>query len=252
MFIFRSLIAGLLFVLPMAIFSAEENFILLNGTTKESVVELGPHVDERVTPCSTFKVALCLMGFDAGILQDAHHPVWLYQDGFDDWLEIWQEPQTPQSWIKHSCFWYSKVLATCLGPEQFQYYLTALDYGNQDASGGLTQAWVLSSLKISVREQALFLQKLLQNAHPLSERAMQQTRQLLFLEEMPNGWKLFGKTGWSGSKLKFDGQNEVGWFVGWVEKDGECFPFAYHKRDGRLELLQRIPRVKQLLTEALF
>jgi beta-lactamase class D len=32
----------------------------------------------RFSPCSTFKIPLALMGFDAGILKDAHDPAWDY------------------------------------------------------------------------------------------------------------------------------------------------------------------------------
>ena len=36
----------------------------------------------RYTPASTFKLAIALMGYDAGILQDAHAPVWDYQPSY--------------------------------------------------------------------------------------------------------------------------------------------------------------------------
>jgi len=55
---------------------AEENFLLLDCSTGETLQESGPHIEERITPCSTFKIALSLMGFDAGILQDEEHPQW--------------------------------------------------------------------------------------------------------------------------------------------------------------------------------
>lgn len=231
-------------------FAAEENFLLINGNSGQCIVEIGPHIDERMTPCSTFKITLSLMGFDSGILQDENHPIWLFQEGYDDFLESWKSPQTPQSWMKTSCLWFSRVLAASLGIQKFQFYLDAFDYGNQDASGGLTNAWLVSSLKISPREQAAFIQKMLQKKHPVSDYAIDRTKQLVFLEELPTGWKLFGKTGWSGSTNKPDGQNELGWFVGWIEKEGEYFPFAYNIRESKINLPQRIPRVKQLLAES--
>jgi beta-lactamase class D len=231
-------------------FSAEENFLLVNSKSGEIMLEMGPHVDERVTPCSTFKIALSLMGFDSGILQDEKNPVWLFQEGYDDFLESWKSPQTPQSWMKTSCLWFSRVLAACLGIQKFQFYLASLDYGNQDASGGLTNAWLTSSLEISPREQVAFIQKMLQEEHPVSSHAIHMTRKLLFLEELPNGWKLFGKTSWSGSTNKLDGKNELGWFIGWIQKGDNLLPFAYNIRENKINLPQRIPRVKQLLIES--
>ena len=77
------------------------------------------------------------------------------------------------------------------------------------------------------------------------------TKAILFKEELPEGWKLFGKTGWSGSDIAKDGKTlEHGWFVGWIEKDCYFFPFAYLIRAQKINLDQRIPRVKQLLVES--
>jgi beta-lactamase class D len=230
------------------VFSVEENFVLINGKSGKIIVEKGSHIDERITPCSTFKIALSLMGFDAGILKDENDPIWQFQEGYDDFKESWKHPQTPQSWMKTSCVWYSRVLATKLEIQKFQFYLDALDYGNRDASGGLTKAWLTSSLKISPMEQIGFIQKMLKNELPISNYAIEKTKQLLFLEELQTEWKLFGKTGSSTSKP--DGKNELGWFVGWIQKGNEYYLFAYNIRDEKVILSQRIPRVKQLLVES--
>jgi beta-lactamase class D len=247
-FLFLRSITCLLLTFPCAFaFSAVENFILVNGVSKESVLELGPHVNKRVTPCSTFKIALSLIGFDSGILKDEKTPVWPFQEGYDDLFESWRSPQTPESWLKTTCIWYSRVLTTKLGLENFQIYLAALDYGNQDASGGLTNAWLSSSLKISPREQVEFIQKIVQEKLPVSSYAVRKTKSLIFIEELPNGWKLFGKTGWS---IKPENENEIGWFVGWIEKDQHFFPFAYNICENKINLAQRIPRVKQLLRDS--
>lgn len=251
-FPFSKLIAFFLFIFSCTSYLlAEENFILLDGASSKSIIELGPHIQKRITPCSTFKIALSLMGFDTGILRDANDPIWLFQEGYDDFLEEWKMPQTPQTWIKKSCVWFSKVLITQIGEEKAQAYLALFNYGNQDLSGGLTKAWLSSSLKISPKEQVSFLQKMLQNTLPILDTAMQKTKELLLLEDLPREWKLFGKTGWSGSIIGQDGKNiEFGWFVGWIEKDGSFFPFAYTVCEEKIDLAQRIPRVKQLLIES--
>lgn len=225
------------------VFSAEENFLLINGVTDEIVLELGNQIDERISPYSTFKIALSLMGYDAGILKDERTPVWDYQEGYDDFLEPWRGPQTPQSWIKYSCVWYSKILALQLGLEKIQSYLSSMEYGNEDLSGGLAPpgpthvAWINSSLKISPKEQVDFLQKMICERLPISTNAIQMTKSLLYKEELPEGWKLFGRTGY-------------GWFVGWIEKDHRFFPFAYHIHEQKIDPDQRIQRVKQLLLES--
>lgn len=85
----------------------------------------------------------------------------------------------------------------------------------------------------------------------VSPHAIEMTKAILFKEELPGGWKLFGKTGWSGSDITKDGKTlEHSWFVGWIEKDDSFYPFAYLIRDKKINLDQRIPRVKQLLVES--
>lgn len=248
------LIASLLLIFPcMYGFSGEENFLLINCETNQIVFELGLHINERISPCSTFKITLSLMGYDAGILKDENTPTWDFQDGYDDWLVSWRAPQTPLSWMQNSCVWYSKVLSLQLGLEKIQSYLDSMGYGNKDMSGGLAQpgpgnvAWINSSLTISPREQVDFIQSMIQNKLSISSYAIEITKALLFKEKLAEGWKLFGKTGWSGADI---GKGEHGWFVGWIEKDHNFYPFAYLIRDKKINLDQRIPRVKELLRQS--
>lgn len=235
-----------------SLFTAEENFIVLNAKTDQVIEERGPHVNDRVTPCSTFKITLALMGFDSGVLVDENNPVWEFKEGYDDFLETWKAPQTPASWMKYSCIWYSRIIAETLGEESFQHYLDIFDYGNRDASGGLSAlCWVNSSLKISPREQALFIQKMVLGKLPVSQEALSKTKAILFQGITQDGSMLYGKTGWTGSRKDEAGNTyEIGWFVGWIEKGQDMFPFAYYIRDSKIELTQRIPRAKQLLHES--
>jgi len=241
----------------MHAFAAEENFLLINATTDEIITELGPNIHTQMSPCSTFKIPLSLMGYDASVLKDETNPIWEFQEGYDDWLASWRAPQSPLSWMKYSCVWYSKVLSLKLGLEKIQTYLTAFAYGNQDASEGLADPgpldpfWINSSLKISAREQVDFIQKMIRSQLPVSSTAIQMTKTLLFKEELAEGWKLFGKTGWSGSDITKDGKTlEHSWFVGWIEKEHSFYPFAYLIRDNKINLEQRVPRVKQLLIQS--
>ena len=250
-------IAGLFLVFCVYGFSAEETFLLIDGKTSEVVLEVGRGVNERMSPCSSFKIALSLMGYDAGILKDENIPIWDFQEGYDDLLEFWKAPQAPESWMKYSCVWYSKLLALQLGEETIQSYLTSMEYGNKDIAGGLGRpgpesvAWINSSLEISPKEQVYFIQKMIQGKLPVSTSAMAVTKVILFKEELAKGWKLFGKTGWSGSDVGGDGEGfEHSWFVGWIEKDQGFYPFAYLIREKKIRLEARIPRVKHLLLES--
>lgn len=222
----------------------EENFLLYDLQTTQFIQEQGPHCDEQVACCSTFKIPLSLMGFDAGILETEKSPLWPFQEGYNDWLPIWKQPHSPQLWMRHSCVWFSQVLTTILGMERFQHYVDLFDYGNRDLSGdpgknnGLTRAWLNSSLKISPREQINFLAKIVENRLPVSSHAIAMTKQILFMGELEGGWSLYGKTG-SGNRKNPDGSEDpdlkMGWFVGWLEKEERTLIFAFNLLDEQYE-----------------
>lgn len=214
----------------------------------------------RFAPCSTFKIVLSLIGYDSGILIDEMHPVLPFKKGYPEWLEVWKQDQTPTSWIKNSCVWYSQVFTQKLGMEKFQSYITKLQYGNMDLSGdkgknnGLTNAWLSSSLEISPEEQLAFLQNLLNNNLPFTQYAHDLTKKILFLEELPGGWKLYGKTG-NGSLLSADRTKKLeiqhGWFIGWLEKGDNKIIFISHIADNAKEERYASLRAKEQTKEKL-
>jgi beta-lactamase class D len=166
--------------------------------------------NKRYTPASTFKIAISLMGFDSGILQNETHPTWNYKPDYADWLERWKQPHNPKLWFANSCVWYSQITTKKLGIERFTAYTKRLKYGNQDTSGdkgmnnGLTNCWLSSSLSISPREQINFLNQLTENKLPVTLKAQEKTQNIMYQETLANGWKLYGKTG-SGSQLDANG-----------------------------------------------
>lgn len=176
----------------------------------------------RFTPCSTFKVPLALMGFDSGVLSDAHHPVWNYDPKRDIAHRAVERAATdPTRWEADSVVWYSQELTRKLGVRRFQAYVDRFGYGNRDLSGGLTRAWLGSSLAISPDEQVAFLRRML--GHQLvSARAHAQAEAIIPQFAGSGGWRVHGKTGSGGLA---DG-SLLGWFVGWADKGGRRAVFA--------------------------
>lgn len=229
---FGLVLAGLMAgVRPAA---AAECLLVTDAQSRKVVAQSGACM-ARYAPFSTFKIAISLMAFDAGLLQSATMPVLETEPGLADWNEAWRGPQTPQSWMTRSVVWFSQVLTRQLGSERFAAYVHAFRYGNENVSGvkgaedGLTSAWLGAALVISPREQVDFLRRMLAGDLPVSRRAVEQTRNLLKAEETPLGWSLFGKTG-GGYARRPDGtldrSRPLGWFVGWVEKEGRTLVFA--------------------------
>lgn len=236
---------------------AEGCFFAKEGHT---VLQSAGDLDRRHTPQSTFKIPLSLMGFDAGILGDEHHPLWPFTEGYVDFREAWKQDQNPKSWIKESCVWYSQVLTKQLGRDKFQDYVMKFDYGNGDISGdtgqdnGLTNSWLSSSLKISAREQGAFLERMLEGALPVTSHALEMTKKILFVEDLPQGWKLYGKTG-MGSLINADGTKNPdlyhGWFIGWMEKGDKRIIFVHHMEDEKKEDMGAGQRAKAAAKEGL-
>jgi len=191
--------------------------------------------DERVTPASTFNIAVSLMGYDSGILRDEHAPSLPFKPGYIDWNPDWRATTDPTSWIRNSTVWYAQQVTAGLGARRFQQYLNNFGYGNRDASGdagkdnGLAMSWIASSLKISAAEQTAFLRKVVNRQLPLSAHAYDMTARLTALGTLPNGWQIHGKTG-TASPVLADGsddpQHSYGWFVGWATKDGRSVVFS--------------------------
>ncbi|WP_426115558.1 class D beta-lactamase [Massilia sp. PWRC2] len=215
--------------------------------------------DTRITPASTFNIPVSLMGFDSGLLHDAHTPLLPYRPSYVSWNPEWRRATDPTSWIKNSTVWYAQLVTGKLGAARLARYLDGFSYGNRDASGdrgrnnGLTMSWISSSMQISPSEQAAFLRHLVNRNLPVSAQAVDLTAQLLQLPAQ-DGWQVYGKTGTASPVLangQADPARSYGWFVGWATKGTRTLVFARllldQKRPGRAAG----PLVKQAFLDGL-
>ncbi|WP_296650710.1 class D beta-lactamase [Paraburkholderia sp.] len=194
----------------------------------------------RTTPASTFKIAISLMGFDSGYLNDAHTPTLQFHAGYPDWGgKAWEQPTDPSRWIQYSVVWYSQQVTRSLGMTRFANYTRAFGYGNADVRGdsrhdGLTHAWIDSSLQISPLEQVGFLSKVVNRRLPVSAHAFAMTSQITEVATLSDGWDIHGKTG-TGFPQNADGSDDEahgwGWFVGWASRNGKTLVFARLMQD---------------------
>ncbi len=215
-------------------------FILYDVNKDKIVTKYNPHnyCNERVAPDSTFKIAISLMAFDQGIINQQTVFKW---DGIKRELPGWNHDQTPQSWLQNSTLWVSQRITPQLGYARIKRYLAGFKYGNQDFSGdpgknnGLTFAWLSSSLKISAKEQLEFLKAMLNNRLPVSAQAAANTKANLYLGKLDGGADYYGKTG-SGrhghnEREANPSQLRDGWFVGFIENGNERYIFVSNLSD---------------------
>lgn len=214
--------------------------LIADAATRTVLFEEGD-CETRVTPASTFKVALAVMAYDAGIITSAHEPKLPFREGYADWAgDTWRQDTDPTMWMEYSTVWYSQRLAEMLGAEGLTAYGQKFGYGNADFSGdpgkdnGLERSWISSSLKISPLEQAGFVAALADGKLPVSQAAMAGTMEIVQQGGSSSGWTLQGKTG-SAYPRKADGNFDRargwGWYVGWAEKGGRRLIFVRLAQD---------------------
>lgn len=208
--------------------------IIADAASQKILLQQGS-CEQRVTPASTFKIAISLMGFDAGVLKDEHSPSLPYQNGYVDWGgATWRQAQDPTSWIKYSVVWFSQQVTRSLGMPRFQQYVRDFQYGNVDVSGdngkdnGLDRAWISSSLKISPLEQVVFLEKIVNRQLPVNQHAFDITGKITEIAGAPDGWTIHAKTGTGFPRENgvADESHGYGWFVGWATTDQRTLVFA--------------------------
>jgi beta-lactamase class D len=201
--------------------SAELCTAIADASTGKVLIQRGD-CGRRVTPASTFKIAISLMGYDSGFLKNAHTPRLPFREGYLDWRDNWKEATDPAKWMKDSVVWYSQQVTQSLGKERFAAYASTFKYGNADVSGdaendGLTMSWIGSSLQISPLEQLTFLGKVVNRQLGVSQHAYDMTAAITNFGQPPGGWNVNGKTGAASS---------FGWYVGWASLGQRTFVFA--------------------------
>jgi beta-lactamase class D len=197
---------------------------------KEKVLRKEGQCQSAFSPHSTFKIPLSLMGFDSKILLNDTTPSFPFKVEYSPGINVCKGDHNPKTWMRDSCVWFSQVLTSKLGIEKFRKYVNDFNYGNKDVSGdsgknnALERSWLNSSIRITPDEQIQFLQKLIENKLTVSAKAIEMTKSILFIQELPGGWKLFGKTG----NGRYKGELQQGWFVGWIEKNNRKLTFVHH------------------------
>src|SRR5262249_50020984 len=190
--LFAVAVSGRMKILFLMLFSsaalADESCFLSGGKAEGTLCK------ERLPPCSSFKLPLAVMAIDSGILDEKTILKW---DKTPQRIKSWEQDADAKIWLKESIVWFSQRLTPQLGLPKIQKYLKDFEYGNQDFSGGITTAWLESSLQISPEGQVKFLEKLPNSA--AGKRA---------IALLPVDGDVRGKTGSCMTP-------HIGWFVGY-------------------------------------
>lgn len=172
----------------------------------------------RYVPASTFKIANSLIGLATGAVSSVDQV--LPYGGGATFLPQWARDMGLRDAIRISNVPVYKELARRIGMPRMREGLRQLDYGNRDPGATIDTFWLEGPLKISAIEQTRFLERLARDRLPFPQPAMAAVREIIRQEDNAN---LYAKTGWY---MPDDRMNQIGWWVGWVEKDGKVYPFA--------------------------
>ncbi len=198
---------------------AEGSFVLYDVSRNRYHIYNKEGAERRVSPDSTFKIYSGLFALEEHVISpDSSLIPW---DGTRQYFDSWNRDQTLSTAMADSVNWYFQNLDRRLGLSALYAYYRRISYGNCDLTGGATQYWAESSLKISPVEQVMLLANLLENKWGFDEQNILAVKNALFISDIPAG-KLYGKTGTG----FVNGQNRNGWFIGFVENHEDLYCFA--------------------------
>ncbi len=174
--------------------------------------------ETRYIPASTFKIPNTLIGLSTGTV--ANVDTILPYGGKPTSRPEWAHDMSLRDAIKISNVPVYQGMARRIGMPAMQASLTKLNYGNMDPGTEVDTFWLKGPLKISAVEQTAFLEQLAQDQLPFPKEAMAAVRAIT---RQPGTADLHAKTGWGGGP---DKNVDLGWWVGWVNKDGKLYTFA--------------------------
>lgn len=169
-------------------------------------------------PASTFKVFNSLVALQTGAVADEKTIInW---DGVQRRSPDWNEDQNMAQAIARSTVWWYQEVARRAGAERMQHWMDTVGYGNHTMGDSIHLFWLQGGLRITPLEQIRFMEALHKEELPF-EVAHQRTVKRILPGDSTATWKVQGKTGWA---IRVD--DEYGWYVGWVERNGRTAYFA--------------------------
>lgn len=174
---------------------------------------------ESDVPASTFKIPNSIIGLELGILEDENSMfTW---NGEDRAYDMWEKDLTLQQAFQLSCVPCYQELARNIGATRMKEKVAELNYGDMDIhEENIDLFWLVGSSQINAFQQINFLKRFVNQQLPISKTTFNTVKSILKIKQTET-YQLSGKTG-----LAVGGANDVGWYVGYVEKEQNVYYFA--------------------------
>lgn len=217
-------------------------FVLYDPNSGELTGFNRERAEHRYVPASTFKIPNTLIGLATGAVEDVDQV--LPYGGKPQPFPQWEHDMPLREAISLSAVPIYQELARRIGLQAMAANVKKLGYGNQKIGQVVDQFWLRGPLKISAVEQARFLARLARRELPYPSAMQNRVAEVTLIDER-KGEALHGKTGWL-----MNGDPDIGWWVGWVQRDGALLTFALNidmlgGEDGD----KRIPLGREALAE---
>jgi beta-lactamase class D len=172
---------------------------------------------------STFKIINLLIALETGVIKDENEVV-KWPGSTDTTLygyrpEIYKDITVKEA-FEVSAGWAFIELAKRIGKEKYTQYLKRAGYGNGNLSEKGDDFWNFGAFGVSPRNQVAFLAMVYEGKIPFSKRNIDILKKVMVSEQTDN-YTLRAKTGWT----RVDG-NDIGWWVGYVERKDNVYFFA--------------------------
>lgn len=172
---------------------------------------------QRFIPASTFKIPNSLIALSTGAVASVDDIV--PYDGKPVARPEWARAMGLREAIKVSNVPVYQELARRIGMDRMRGALVRMGYGNNDTGKVVDRFWLDGPLEISAIEQTVFLAKLAQGQLPFENVHMEAVRAIA---RQDGPAELYAKTGWGKRPV----QPDIGWWVGWIKKEGKLYTFA--------------------------
>lgn len=198
--------------------AVQGTFVLYDVSGQRFIGHHQARAETRFIPASTFKIPNTLIGLSTGAVQSVDEV--LPYGGKPQPFKFWEKNMGLRDAIKISNVPIYQELARRIGLENMRENVSKLDYGNHEIGATVDNFWLVGPLKISAVEQTRFLARLAQDQLPFPADVQNAVREIVRMDQGDN-WTLFAKTGWGDAT-----DPDIGWWVGWVQKDGRIYTFA--------------------------
>ncbi len=203
----------------------------------------------QTNPASTFKIMNALIALEEGILKDEKEIMKFVgienvdTAKYGNRTEIFKDMDLEES-LKKSAVWFNLEIAKKVGREKYKKYIKATGWGNMDFSEPGLDFWNFGPFKVTPVQQIEFLEKLYKGELGFSKRNMEIVKRIM-IAEITEQYTIRGKTGWGRTASE-----DLGWWIGYVErKDGVVF-FATRTRKLRSDNNQNFVPCRKTITAA--